>query len=58
MSGGLFHRSDALERAAVTTESSGRDWAGNGLGMAGAFALVAIFCAGMWAIVVLVEASA
>jgi hypothetical protein len=57
MSGGLFQRSEGLlERRAVRTESSGRDWAGIGVGLAGAFALVAIFGAGVWALVVLVTA--
>jgi hypothetical protein len=58
MGDGVFQRSDLiLERPAVGTESSGRDWAGIGVGLAGAFALIAIFLAAMWALVVLVEAS-
>ena len=58
MSDEVFQRSDSLlERAEVETES-GRDWVGIGIGLAAAFALVAIFVAGMWALVVLVEALA
>ena len=59
MSDEVFQRSDSfLERPEVETESSGRDWVGIGIGLAAAFALVAIFVAGMWALVVLVEALA
>jgi hypothetical protein len=47
-----------LEHPAVRTESSGRDWAGIGIGLASAFALIAIFLAAVWALVVLVETSA
>jgi len=55
----VFQRSDSLlERPEAGTESSGRDWVGIGIGLAAAFALVAIFVAGMWALVVLVEALA
>ena len=50
MSDGLFQQS---ERGAVKTEPSGRDWAGIGVGLAGAFALVAIFVAATWALVFL-----
>jgi hypothetical protein len=49
---------ELLERPAVGTGSSGRDWAGIGVGLAAAFALIAIFVAGVWALVVLAEASA
>lgn len=58
VSGGLFQRSGELEPAAMTTETSGRDWAAIGVDLAAAFALIAIFCVGMWAVVILVEASA
>ena len=44
------------ERPVVTNESSRRKWADVGLGLAGAFALVAIFLAGVWAVVVLTGA--
>jgi hypothetical protein len=47
-----------LERPAVGTEPTGRDWVGIGVGLAAAFALIAILCAAMWAAVVLMEASA
>ena len=47
-----------LEGPAVGTESSGRDWAGIGVGLGAAFALVAICGAAMWALVVLVEGMA
>jgi hypothetical protein len=58
MSDGVIQRRDViLDRPAVGTESSGRDWAGIGVGLAGAFALIAVFLAAMWALVVLVEAS-
>jgi hypothetical protein len=57
LSDGLFEGSDPLlERRALKTESPGRDWAAIGVGLAGALALVAIFVAGMWALVVLVTA--
>ena len=46
-----------VEIAAEATEPSGRDWAGIGVGLAAAFALIAIFLAGTWALVVLVESS-
>jgi hypothetical protein len=56
VSDGVFQRSDSLlERPAVGTESPGRDWAGIGVGLAAAFALIAILLAAMWALVVLVE---
>ena len=59
MSDEVFQRSDSLhERPEVGTEPPGRDWVGIGIGLAAAFALVAIFVAGMWALVVLVEALA
>ena len=47
-----------VERSAEATDRSGRDWAAIGVGLAAAFALVAILMAGTWAVVVLVEASA
>jgi hypothetical protein len=55
----VFHPSDALlEHGAVTTEPSGRDWAGIGIGLAAAFAVIAIYVVGIWSVVVLVEALA
>ena len=53
----VLHGSGALERSAVRGESSGRDWAGIGVGLAAAFALIAILCAGMWAVLILVQAA-
>jgi hypothetical protein len=53
---GAFEHDMPLERRAVRTESSGRNWAEIGVGLAAAFALIAIYCAGMWAVVVLVQA--
>ena len=51
--------SDGLhEGQAVIAEPSGRDWAGIGVGLASAFALVAIVSATVWALVVLIEAAA
>ena len=47
-----------LERGAVRTESSGRNWAEIGVGLAAVFALIAIYSAGVWAVVVLVQALA
>jgi hypothetical protein len=59
MSDGLSQQSDLiLEGPAVRTESSGRDWAGIGIGLASASALIAIFCAVVWALLVLIGASA
>ena len=59
MSDGLSQRNELLpEHPADAAQPSGRDWAGIGVGLAAAFALVATFLAGMWAVVVLVEASA
>jgi len=56
VSDGVFEHGVPLERRAVGTESSGRNWAEIGVGLAAAFALIAIYCAGMWAVVVLVQA--
>jgi hypothetical protein len=58
MSSEAFQRGDApLAHPSVSTEPSGRrDWGAIGFGLAGAFALIGIFCAGIWAIVVLVQA--
>jgi len=47
---------DVLYRRAVRTESSGRDWAAIGIGLVAALALIAIYGAGVWAIVVLGQA--
>ena len=59
MSSGVLERSDApLELKAVTTEPSGRDWAGIGLGLAAAFAVIALYVLGIWCVLVLVEALA
>ena len=58
MSDGVFEHGAPLEHGAVRTESSGRNWAEIGVGLAAAFALIAIFCAGVWAVVVLVQALA
>lgn len=57
MSDGVFQPSNSpvVERPAVGTESSGRDWAGIGVGLAAAFALIAIFLAAVWALVIIVE---
>ena len=57
MSDGVFEPNDLpTEHPAVGTQSSGR-WAEIGVGLAAAIALTAIFVAGLWALVVLVEAS-
>jgi hypothetical protein len=56
VSDGVFEHGVALEGRAVRTESSGRHWAEIGVGLAAAFALIAIYCAGIWAVVVLVQA--
>jgi hypothetical protein len=59
MSDGLLQPNElVLERSAVTTEPHARDWTAIGVGLAAALALIAIFIAATWAIVVLVEASA
>ena len=47
----------ALEpAAAVTVDPSKRDWVAIGVGLAAAFALVAIFLSSVWALLVLVSA--
>ena len=58
VSDGPFEHGVPLERRAVRTESSGRNWAEIGVDLAAAFALIAIFCAGVWAVVVLAQALA
>ena len=58
VSDGVFEHGVPLEHGAARTESSGRNWAEIGVGLAAAFALIAIFCAGVWAVVVLVQALA
>ena len=57
MSSRVFQRSDALlERQAVRTEPPGRDWAGIGVGLVSAFAIIGVYAACIWAVLVLVEA--
>ena len=57
MSSEVFQRSAALlEREAVTTEPSGRNWAGIAVGLVAAFAVVALYVVGVWAVVILVQA--
>jgi len=56
VSDGVFEHGVPLESRVVRTESSGRNWAEIGVGLAAALALIAIYCAGMWAVVVLVQA--
>ena len=59
MSDDVFQRSDLLlERPTVGAKAPGRDWVGIGVGLASAFALLAIVLAGVWAVVVLAEALA
>ena len=49
--------SDALvARRANSRSEPGRDWAGIGIGVTAAFALVALYVAGAWAIWVVAEA--
>jgi hypothetical protein len=58
MSSGAFQRSDALlERKAVTTEPSGRNWRAIGVGLAAAFAVIALYVVVVWAVVILVQAA-
>jgi hypothetical protein len=53
----VYQHSDAvLGGRAVRSESSGRNWAEIGIGLAAAFALIAMYSAGIWALVVLGEA--
>jgi hypothetical protein len=53
----VFQRSDLLlERPTAGTQASSRDWVGIAVGLAAAFALLAIVLAGVWAVVVLAEA--
>ena len=57
MNSGVVHRSDALiDRRSVRTEPSGRDWAGIGVGLVAAFAMIGVYAACIWAVLVLVEA--
>jgi hypothetical protein len=56
MSNGVFENDVPLAQAAVRPESSGRDWGEIGIGLVSAFALIAIFTAGVWAVVVLGQA--
>jgi hypothetical protein len=58
VSDGVLEQGVPLERGAVRTELSGRNWVEIGVGLASAFALVALLCAGVWAVVVLVQALA
>lgn len=46
-----------VQHSAARTDSPSRDWASVGLSLGAAFALVALFVAGMWGLVVIVEAS-
>jgi hypothetical protein len=55
----VFDRSDALlEGRLATTEPSGRNWGAIGVGLAAAFAVIAIYVAAIWAAVILVQALA
>jgi len=58
MSSGAFQRSDAsVEHPSARTGPFGRrDWSAIGVGWAAAFALIGIYSAGVWAVVVLVQA--
>ena len=57
VSSGVFQRSDALlEREAVTTAPAGRDWSAIGVGLAAAFAVIALYVVGVWAVVILAQA--
>jgi hypothetical protein len=58
VSDGVFQGRELLGDRGVRTESSGRDWAGIGIGLVGALAAIAMYVAGIWAVVVLVEALA
>ena len=59
MSNEVFRGSEALlERRAVGTEPSGRNWSAIGAGLAAAIALAGMYCVAVWAVVVLVQALA
>jgi len=58
VSTGVIQSSEVLEQQAVHAESSGRDWGSIGAGFVAAFAVVAIYVTGIWALVVLVQALA
>lgn len=59
MSSGVFDRSDALPGGrSATTEPSGRNWGAIGVGLAAAFAVIAIYVVAIWAVVILVQALA
>jgi len=52
----VFERGDTQrDRRSTATEPSERNWAEIGIGLAAAFALIAIYCAGTWAVVVLLQ---
>ena len=56
LSSEAFERSDApLPHRSVRSEPVGRDWPAIGVGLVAAFALIAIYAAGVWAVVVLVQ---
>jgi hypothetical protein len=55
----VFDRSDALLGSrSATTEPSGRNWGAIGVGLAVAFAVIAIYVVAIWAVVILVQALA
>ena len=56
MSSEVFQRSDALLEREAVTEPSGRDWAGIRVGLVAAFAVIALYVVGVWAVVILVQA--
>ena len=57
MESGVVERSDALiDRRSVRTERSGRNWAGIGVGLVAAFAMIGVYAACIWAVLVLMEA--
>jgi hypothetical protein len=54
----VFQRSDVLlEHEATATGSSGRNWSAIGVGAAAAFAVTALYVVGVWAVVILVQAT-
>jgi hypothetical protein len=56
MSSEVFQRSDPLLEPEVVTKPSGRrNWAEIGVGLVAAFAVIALYVVGVWAVVILVQ---
>lgn len=57
MNSEVVERNDALvDRRSASTVPSGRNWARIGVGLVAAFAIIGIYAACLWAVLVLLEA--